>query len=122
MIRSYVSCQLRSEFYHRYKDAPEEVWYLRNIHRHELHIEVKMEVFDDDREVEFIMLKHKIEQFIKLMNLTDPNGKYEGSSCESLASTIIAYLICEYGENRNYQVTIKEDGENGATVIYKEDK
>ena len=95
---------------HKFEDAPQEVGYLREPHRHIFFIEVEMEVFHDDRELEFIMVKHKVEQFI--------NSKPFGirHSCEQMAKDIIAFLRHEYDSEplqRKIAVTVLEDNENG---------
>lgn len=110
-----VVCKLKRELYHRYKDAPEPVWYLRNLHRHELDIEVTLEVFHNDREIEFIMLKHEINSFLDSLKFDTPNNENDGISCEMIAESIVTYLSNKYGQ-RYVQVEVLEDGENGACV------
>ena len=115
-MKRYVVCNLRSELYHKYQDAPDEVSYLRNLHRHELHITVKMEVFHNDREVEFIMLKHQVEAFIETLGYNLPTNSNVCVSCESIAEEIIGILSYNYSGDREIEVTVMEDGENGAIV------
>lgn len=101
------------EFSHLYADAPEEVAYLRNLHRHMFNYEVELEVYHDDRELEFIMVKHNIEEFIA--------HRFENwsilTSCEQMAISIGQWLQIKYGFERELTVSVFEDNENGAKVI-----
>jgi len=45
---------------HCYPSAPEGVVFLRVPHRHIFGVRVEVEVYHDDRELEFILLKRKI--------------------------------------------------------------
>jgi hypothetical protein len=85
-----------------------EVDYLRNPHRHEFHITVKAHVTHDNRYIEFIQLKNKINQFLR-NNWEEKNlGRL---SCEMMAEKLRQeFPICFY-------VRIMEDGENGAEII-----
>ena len=47
----------RKEGIHKYPDAPDGVEFLKYPHRHIFHFRVELEVFHDDRDVEFILLK-----------------------------------------------------------------
>lgn len=94
---------------HKYPDAPDEVAFLRNDHRHTFHFEVEIEVFHDDREIEFIMFKRDLEKFCDLKSL---NNK----SCEMICDEIRSYLRKWYSSNRYVRVQVSEDNENGATV------
>lgn len=100
---------------HAYKDAPEEVSFLRNPHRHMFGVRVSMDVYHDNREIEFILLKRNIDRWLSFMG-KDLNN----ISCEQLGKNIIYNLISCYGSNRNYEVIVDEDGENGA-IIREED-
>lgn len=101
------------EFSHLYADAPEEVAYLRNLHRHIFNYEVEIEVYHDDRELEFIMVKHRIDEFLsfRFENWSDK------TSCEMMAQSIGQYLQTLYGFERDLTVSVFEDNENGAKVI-----
>lgn len=98
---------------HQYKDAPEEVKFLRDLHRHIFYIEAEMEVSHNDRELEFIMVKRGIEKFIK-----DDILFSDGVSCEQMAEAIIKYLIYRYGE-RQMIVGVYEDNENGGKIYHE---
>ena len=108
---THVIVRGQFEGFHCYPEAPEQVAYLRNLHRHVFHYEVEMEVFHDDREVEFIILKHQVDEFIK--EALWP----ERRSCEQMAYEIGQYIQTLYGFDRFLSVSVFEDNENGAKVI-----
>lgn len=114
MKQTFIYITTQTEFIHQYKDAPEEVSYLRYPHRHVAHIKVKVEVFNNDREIEFIMFKHEIEKDLKLDFLTN-------NSCETIANHILLYVQDKYGMNRDIEITVSEDAENGCELIYRKD-
>lgn len=110
---------------HYFPGAPDEVSYLRAPHRHMFHVQVEVEVFDDDREIEFIMLKHRVDEWIR--SRSDANGVWQMGrmSCEQVAKQIInhLYTILDKPYRRFISVTVNEDGENGACVsIFPERK
>lgn len=100
------------EALHRWKDAPDDVRFLRYLHRHMFYVESKIEVFHNDRELEFILVKHFIDDCIK--QLLSDNYDYN-ISCENIAEYIINCLSSKYGK-RTICVTVFEDNENGAIV------
>lgn len=95
---------------HRYPGAPEEVSYLKDYHRHILTIETEIEVYHENRELEFIMVEDAIKDYLNKTQLT-----YTDKSCEMVAKEIIEYIIEKYGE-RKITCKVFEDGENGAKV------
>jgi len=115
MTQTFVYVTLEHEFVHRYVDAPDEVAYLRNYHRHIAHIKVQVEVFCEDREIEFIMLKHELQEYLSMFE------KQMDSSCETLASILLNYMKRCYGENRDMMIIVNEDNENGCEVIYRKE-
>lgn len=100
-----VFCTLSFEAMHRWPDAPEEVAFLSNPHRHIFNVRAEKVVSHDDRDVEFILLKREIQKWIDRALL----ARVDTWSCERWASEILkAHNLDE--------VTVDEDGENGATV------
>lgn len=109
-----VFCNTSFEGVHCYPEAPEEVSYIRVPHRHIFNVRVDMEVFHDDREIEFIMLKHRVNSFIS--RFANPIWNMGHMSCEQVANMVIEFLKAKY-RKRFIAVTVDEDGENGACVI-----
>lgn len=114
MIKRYISVTTQREFIHQYVDAPEQVSFLREPHRHMLHIEVEIQVYHDDRELEFILVKRGLEEFLDTLHLNVCSNR----SCEMIACSIVDYLKTLYGENREINVSASEDGENGSIIKY----
>ena len=115
MIQTSINVTTSCEFIHSYPDAPEEVSFLREPHRHMLHIVAEIEVFSDDRELEFIIVKRDLDFYLRFLEL----DKHSTRSCEMIGRSIIDHLQEEYGTNRDITVSVSEDGENGAVVKYK---
>lgn len=106
-MRIFVTASF--EGIHCYPDAPEEVAFLRNPHRHIFHIRYEVDVFHDDRELEFILVKRALEaQIPTLKNL-------ENKSCEMIARTILKWSDDSFGL-RSVCITVSEDNENGAVL------
>lgn len=110
-MKVFVTTQF--EGMHRWKDAPEQVDFLRNYHRHMFHVRLEVEVVEEDREIEFILLKRELNNQIERL-FKDVLLDY---SCEAIAKMIIIYMqeqnICQ---NRRVLCEVSEDGENGAIV------
>ena len=69
-MRTSVIVRLQVDGIHNFPAASElfpEVGFLSLSHRHMFHIEAKKEVFHDDRDVEFIMFKRDIQDYLKQM-------------------------------------------------------
>lgn len=102
---------------HCYPSAPEGVEFLRMPHRHTFGVRLEVEVYHDDRELEFILLKRKVDSWFEARQT---NGVWQMGpmSCEQVASKLIKFLQddLEKGNERYYKATIDEDGENGAVV------
>ena len=95
-----------------------DVSFLANPHRHMFHFRVSIDVFHNDRDIEFIQFKRWLE------NLYSANNNNQGSvlelnykSCEMIADDL--YLkIAERYPNRNVVIEVSEDGENGCSISY----
>ena len=89
--------------------------YLKHEHRHLFHVEVKVQQYHDNRDVEFLFL---LDRVIECCH----GGKLDGKSCEMMCDFIAAQLRAgDYvGTERCLVVSVFEDGENGATVEYNE--
>ena len=109
---TYITVRTQYEKIHRYDKAPESVSYLKYPHRHIFHVSVSIQVYFDDREIEFILCKHNIDGFIE----KNKDKWEETTSCEMMARYILMFLREEYGDKRGYKVSVFEDNENGATI------
>ena len=118
-MKTEVYCKLTLEGMHNWENCPHpEVAYLRDLHRHIFHITAYKEVTHADRDVEFIILGHRIREYLNLKYIHSKvpsvahvyNLHMFGSmSCEMIAEE----LINEFDLSR---CEVSEDGENGAFV------
>jgi len=110
--KKYIWVTYQKEGIHRYPDAPKGVEFLRNPHRHMFHFKVQIEVFHDDRDIEFILFKRELEGLY-----TDGILQLDYRSCEMMADDLADYIKINY-PGRHLVITVSEDGENGATCYY----
>lgn len=106
--------------FHRWPTAPDEVYYLRATHRHKFGIRVELSVVENDREVEFHLLRRKLEAIVWVgADIIDGTAEIDfgARSCESMAHYIMDWLRHDFPDRHVYSVTVDEDGENGATVV-----
>lgn len=110
----YITVTDQYEGFHAYKDAPAKVAFLKNLHRHLFKVTAEIQVFHEDRELEFFMvkdnLKHQIVPFL--------NESLDLGSCEHQAERILQGLMNLYGPDRYYSVEVSEDGENSGAIQY----
>ena len=104
-MKTIIYIQTMFEGVHRWLDAPNDVCFLRNYHRHIFEIKLGVEVKHDDREVEFFQLKRKVDKYLKLCY----EGHYFDLSCEGIAKELLYRFSACF-------VEVSEDGENGALV------
>ena len=100
--------------FHCWPDAPEEVFFLRSLHRHQFGVRVEVEVTGSNREVEFFILQKRVDlacQKVHAELLRHPHF-----SCEMMAEKI-ALLLFEEGF-KVAEVEVDEDRENRGKIIY----
>ncbi len=114
MIKKYIEVNTQFTACHRWKDAPAEVHFLNNFHRHLFKLAIEIRVTESDRELEFFMILKRLNNF-----LDDTfKDKYLDLSCESMGEVILnEFLIKQYG-SRFYSVKVSEDGENAGIIQY----
>lgn len=113
-----IQIQVKNVFegIHSYPEAPDEVAFLRVSHRHQFVVRTTIEVFSDDRELEFILVQRGIQKYVLTELGVDGTIDLQQHSCEWLAEFICDYIVRRYGGNRNVKVSVFEDDENGAIV------
>ena len=116
LYKASTQVLVRTQFegFHFWKDAPNEVAFLRDLHRHMFHVEVLMTVEHSDRAVEIIMLKRYVD---KICSSLTEIIKQNGLSCEDIAHHIAKKVIEKYIPDICI-VQVLEDNENGGTVYY----
>lgn len=115
-MNTSIVVRTQYEGIHRYKDAPEQVKFLRDYHRHIFYVEAKIQVFHDDRDLEFIMVKQAINAYFDIFLNKFDVYEMGDQSCEMIAKNLIKYLKTNYGDERKITVSVFEDNENGAVV------
>lgn len=113
-VENFVVVRTQFEGFHYWKDAPDEVAFLRDLHRHIFHVEVVMSVRHGDRDVEVILLKRFIDRACSLLT---EKIKREGLSCERIAKEIMKLIEIQYDPS-GCTVAVLEDNENGGVIRY----
>lgn len=104
-LRKLVVIRLQVEGIHCWPNCDVRgVEYLRNPHRHMFHIEAHKEVSHNDREIEIIMLKRIVSEYLESFD-----GNFYAMSCEDIAEDLLSRFDFEF-------VQVLEDNENGAIV------
>ena len=88
-----------------------DVSFLGFLHRHTFHFKVAIEVFHDDRDIEFIQFKRWLEELYE----GELNVDYK--SCEMMADDLYEKISARY-PGREVHIDISEDGENGCHIQY----
>ncbi len=90
-----------------------DVSFLGYPHRHIFHFKVAIEVFHDDRDIEFI-------QFTRwLLNLyKDGTIQSDFKSCEMMSDDLYIAITKKY-PGRRIEIDVSEDGENGSHAVYE---
>lgn len=107
-MKKFIRVQWQFIGFHEYPKAPEEVAFLRATHRHVFKCSAKIEVYHDDRELEFFIVQH-------LLRETFGDGAMNHQSCEMIAEKIGLFLKSRFG-GRDMEIEVSEDGENSAVV------
>ena len=90
-----------------------DVSFLGTPHRHIFHFEVTIEVFHNDRDIEFIQFKRWLENQYS-QNILELNYK----SCEMISDDLYEVIATRYPD-RNIIIRVSEDDENGALIMYR---
>ena len=89
-----------------------DVSFLASPHRHIFHFRVAIDVFHDDREIEFIQFKRWLVN-LYISNILQLDYK----SCEMIADDLYVQIAQKYPD-RDIHIEVSEDGENGCSVEY----
>ena len=89
-----------------------DVSFLATPHRHIFHFDVTIEVFHNDRDIEFIQFKRWLENQYSQGILA-----LDYKSCEMISDDLYEVIATRYPD-RVITITVSEDNENGATIYY----
>ena len=90
----------------------DDVSFLGYPHRHIFHFKVWLEVFHDDRDVEFIQFKRWMERLYAQDTL-----QLDYKSCEMIADDLASEIQAMYPD-RWLKISVAEDNENGCEMEY----
>lgn len=118
--KRFIWVTFRREGIHKFPAALTEpnladVSFLGYEHRHIFHFNVAIEVFHNDRDIEFIQFKRWLESLYQ--GILELNFK----SCEMISDDLYEVIAGRY-PGRDIEITVSEDGENGATIRYNTTK
>ena len=88
-----------------------DVSFLGYPHRHIFHFNVAIQVFHNDRDIEFIQFKRWLE------NLYQGTLELNYKSCEMISDDLYEQIASRY-PGRKITISVSEDNENGATICY----
>lgn len=91
-----------------------DVSFLAHPHRHIFHFKVYIDVFHNDRDIEFIQFKRWLEQ---LYSGDQSVLQLDYKSCEMIADDLYVQIASRYPD-RCVTIDVSEDGENGCTINY----
>lgn len=96
-----------------------DVSFLANPHRHMFHFRVWIDVFHNDRDIEFIQFKRWLENLYS-GNQSNNNSilELDWKSCEMIADDLYIQIAGRY-PNRAVWIEVAEDGENGCLIKYE---
>ena len=90
-----------------------DVSFLGYPHRHIFHFKVAIEVFHDDRDIEFIQFKRWLEKMYAEGTL-----QLDYNSCEMISDDLYIQITKKY-PGRKVEIDVSEDGENGSHAVYE---
>jgi len=90
-----------------------DVSFLGVPHRHIFHFRIWIDVFHNDRDIEFIQFKRWLENLYK-----DGILQLDFKSCEMISDDLYTQIAARYPD-RAVWIEVAEDGENGALIKYE---
>ena len=95
----------------------DDVSFLGVPHRHIFHFRVLIEVFHNDRDIEFIQFKRWLERLYSEEGVLALDYK----SCEMIADELYIQIADRY-PGRSVTISVAEDNENGCQITYNTTK
>lgn len=91
----------------------DDVSFLGYPHRHIFHFKVWIEVYHDDRDIEFIQFKRWLERLY-----SNDVVQLDHKSCEMIADELASEINLKY-PGRWLKISVAEDNENGCEMEYQ---
>ena len=111
-VKKSIWVTFQKEGIHKYPNAPKEVEFLKYPHRHIFKFKVQIEVYDNDRDIEFFIFKRWLESLY-----ADDTLELDYKSCEMIADDLAKEIKDKYSD-RWLAIDVSEDGENGCHIEY----
>ena len=113
MMKSYVEVSIYHRTMHCWPDAPKNRGYLRKSHPHNFRVTLEIQVFDDDREIEF----HNLQDDLLNVAVFEMENSF---SCETWAKRILEHLQKQHqiGNQREIEVSVAEELDVKGIVKY----
>lgn len=122
MIKRYITVPFQKEGMHYYPGAEknpklatgewDDVSHLGNKHFHYFFFKVTIEVFENNRDIEFIQFSRYCQK-----KYADGMLELDGKACEHIAEDLINEIKKDY-PGRDIKVEVYEDNINGAILEY----
>ena len=97
----------------------DDVSFLGIPHRHIFHFRVCIEVFHNDRDIEFIQFKRWMERLYQQLDGGTSVLNLNHKSCEMIADDLYRKIATKY-PGRVVKISVSEDNENGCENVYAE--
>ena len=96
----------------------DDVSFLGYPHRHIFYFKVWIEVYHDDRDIEFIQFKRWLERLYEEVESSTGVLQLDHKSCEMIADELASEINLEY-PGRWIKISVAEDNENGCEMEYQ---
>lgn len=114
VFETFATVRFQVDGFHFWPEAGGSRKYLAQKHRHLFHVKASIELFGDDREIEF-------HDFLDFCRANFAGGDMGKMSCEMMAKTLVIKIAAQHA-GRRVLVSVFEDGEVGATVNFLPDE
>jgi hypothetical protein len=96
-----------------------DVSFLGYPHRHIFHFRVWIDVFHNDRDIEFIQFKRWLENLFRATGADNTGSvlSLDFKSCEMISDDLYVQIAARY-PGRTVWIEVAEDGENGCLIKY----
>ena len=95
----------------------DDVSFLGHPHRHIFHFRVRIEVFHDDRDIEFIQFKRWLGRLYEQVESSSEVLVLNHKSCEMIADELYTEISNRH-PGRFVEIEVSEDKENGCLIYY----
>ena len=117
-INTFVEIKTQFQALHNWPECNiKEVSYLKNIHRHLIYVNVKIQTYKD-RGIEFFQLKENVDKIIEDLYSNNRTKLLGRKSMEEIAKDILKKLLIIYKETK-YIIKVSEDNQVAGVIEYE---